>query len=281
VSRDFKRAIDLWGQYGRIEPDRRKQDRALWSVANINRQQGDVGSMQDNLQRWRAKFGKDTGNADDFVKSFYDTAKLLHLKGRTAQAKQAEQETIDAWKKEGSAKNTPGAKLAAEYALSDAEEFYAKTWTPIKVTKQITTTNIKQVKAQIEAQKTEIEGPRKKTEDKYIGLDQYGVLEASMAAKVRFGDIQYDRAQKIADIPAPKILEKNPDVLAQFEQQRDEALKKDLAEAMKDWQDVVDAAKQGGVSNKWSQHAAEELAREDPEHFHTLRQELIQGTDTP
>jgi tetratricopeptide (TPR) repeat protein len=281
VSRDFKRAIDLWGQYQRIEPDRRKQDRALWSVANINRQQGDVNSMTENLDRWRAKFGKDSGNADDFVKSFYDTAKLLHLKGRTPQAKAAEQQTIDAWKKMGSAKNTPGAKMAAEYALDDAEEFYAKTWTPVKVTKQITATNVNQVKAQIEAQKQSIEGPRKKAEDKYIGLDQYGVLDASMAAKVRFGDIQYDRAQKIADIPAPKILEKNPDVLAQFEQQRDEALKKDLAEAMKDWQDVVDAAKQGGVSNKWSQHAAEELAREDPEHFHTLRQELIQGTDTP
>jgi hypothetical protein len=164
--------------------------------------------------------------------------------------------------------------MAAEYALDDAEEFYAKTWTPVKVTHQITATKVAQVKAQIEAQKQSIEGPRKKCEDKYIALDQYGVLDASMAAKVRFGDIQYDRAQKIADIPAPKMLEKIPDVLEQFEQQRDLALKKDLEEAMKDWQDVVDAAKQGGVSNKWSQHAAEELAREDPDHFHTLRQEL-------
>jgi hypothetical protein len=35
------------------------------------------------------------------------------------------------------------------------------------------------------------------------------------------------------------------------------------------------------VSNKWSQHANENLAREFPDEFHALRQELIQGTDTP
>ena len=281
VGRDFKRAIELYTQYGKIEPDRRKQDRALWSVAGINRQQGNVGDMTENLDRWRAKFGKDAGNADDFVKSFYDTAKILHAKGRTPQAKAAENATIDAWKKMGSAKNTPGAKMAAEFALDDAEEFYAKTWQPIAIKKQITSSDIKAVKKMIESQKAEIEGPRKKAEDKYIALDQYGVLEASMAAKVRFGDIQYDRGQKIADIPAPKVLEKNPDVLAQFESQRDEALKKDLAEAKTDWAEVVDLAKKGGVSNKWSQHANENLAREFPDDFRALRQELIQGTDTP
>ncbi|MFT3695039.1 MAG: hypothetical protein QM831_18015 [Kofleriaceae bacterium] len=281
VSRDFKRAIDLYGQYGKIEPDRRKQDRALWSIAGIYKSQGNVNDMTETLDRWRAKYGKDAGNADDYVKSFYDTAKLWHQKGRTPQAKAAEQATIDAWKKMGSAKNTPGAKFAAEFALDDAEEFYLKTWTPIAIKKQITTTNIKQVKAQIEAQKQEVEGPRKKAEDKYIGLDQFGVLEASMAAKVRFGDIQYDRGQKIADIPAPKMLEQNPDVLAQFEQQRDEALKKDLDEAKRDWAEVVDLAKKGGVSNKWSQHANENLAREFPDEFKALRQEIIQGVDTP
>ncbi|HEY0255598.1 MAG TPA: hypothetical protein VGC41_28910, partial [Kofleriaceae bacterium] len=262
VNRDFKRAVDLYTQYGKIETDRRKQDRALWSVAGIYRQQGNVNDMTEQLDRWRAKYGKDAGNSDDYVKSFYDTAKLWHQKGRTPQAKAAEQATIDAWKKMGSAKNTPGAKFAAEYALDDAEEFYTKTWTPIQVKKQITSTNIKQVKAGIDAQNAEIEGPRKKAEDKYIALDQFGVLEATMAAKVRFGDIQYDRGQKIADIPPPKMLESNPNVLAQFEQQRDEALKKDLDEAKRDWSDVVDAAKKGGISNKWSQHANENLARE-------------------
>lgn len=281
VNRDFKRAIELYSQYTSIEPDRRKQDRALWSIAGMQRQQGDVARLTTTLDRWRAKYGKDSGNADDYTKSYYDTAKLLHAKGQTAKAKVAERATIDSWKRMGAAKNTPGAKYAAEFALDDAEEFYAKQWTPFAIKTAATSTNINAAKKQIQAQRDAIEGLRKKAEDKYIALDQFGVLEASMAAKVRFGDIQYDRAQKIADIPVPKIIAGNPDVVAQFESQRDAALKKDLDEAKTDWSEVVDLAKKGGVSNKWSQHANESLAREFPEEFRTLRQEIIQGTDAP
>ena len=37
VNRDFKRASELYTQYGRIETDRRKQDRSVWSIAGIYR----------------------------------------------------------------------------------------------------------------------------------------------------------------------------------------------------------------------------------------------------
>ncbi|MGE5181182.1 MAG: tetratricopeptide repeat protein, partial [Acidobacteriota bacterium] len=281
VNRDFRKSVDLYNQYLKVEPDRRKQDRALWEIAGIYRQAGDVGNMTETLDRWRAKYGRDPGNEDDYVKSFYDTAKLLHAKGRTAQARQAETATIDAWKKVGATKNTKGAKMAAEFAIDEAEDYYNKTWAPLKITRQITSSNIKTVKAEIGKLKDSIEKTRKATEDKYIALDQYGVLEASMAAKVRFGDIQYDRAQKLGDFPAPKIIQNNPDAIAAFENSRDEALKKDLDEAKTDWADVLDAAKKGGVSNHWSQHAAENLAREFPDEYHTLRQEQIEGTDKP
>ncbi len=282
VSRDFKRAVDLYGQYMKIEPDKRKQDRALWSIGGIYRQQGDVGNLTDTLDKWRARYGKDPQNADDLVKSYYDTAKVLHAKGRTPQAKQAEQEVIDAWKRTGSPKNTAGAKLAAEIALADAESFYSTTWEPLEIKTAAPSTNINTAKKQVQAQKDSIETVRKKAEDKYIGLDQFGVVETSMAAKVRFGDIQYDRGQKIANIPVPKIIAGNDDVIAAFEQQRDQALAKDLAEAKQDWADVVTLAKQGGISNKWSQHALENLGREFPDEYpNHLRQELIQGTDAP
>jgi len=281
LNRDFKRSVDLYQQYERVEPDRRKQDRAQWSIAGIYRQSGDVGSMVDALDRWRSRYGRDSGNGDDYVKSYYDTAKLWHQKGRTAQAREAEQATIDAWKKTGAQKNTAGAKMAAEFAIDDAESYYSKVWEPLQITRVITSSNPKTVKAEIQKQKDSIEKVRKTAEDKYIALDQYGVLDASMAAKVRFGDIQYDRAQKIANFPIPKIIANNAQVVEAFENARDEALKKDLEEAKLDWQDVYDKAKAGGVSNKWSQHAAENLAREFPDEYHTLRQELVQGTDKP
>jgi len=40
---------------------------------------------------------------------------------------------------------------------------------------------------------------------------------------------------------------------------------------------VLDAGKRAGVSNKWSQHATENLAREFPDEYHVLRQELCRG----
>jgi len=281
VSRDFKRAVDLYGQYQKIEPDRRKQDRAQWSVAGIYRQSGDVNNMVGALDKWRAKFGKDPGNEDDFVKSFADTAEAQRKKGRTPQAKAAEKQTIEAWKQRGSVKNSAGAKLAADYALKEAEDFYEKTWTPFAIKTAVTSTNINTAKKQIEAQRDKIQALRKQAEDKYIELDQFGVVEASMAAKVRFGDIQYDRAMKIADIPIPKIIQNNDAVIAQFETQRDAALKKDLDEAKLNWSEVADLAKKAGVSNKWSQHALENLAREFPDEYKALRQEMVQGTDAP
>ena len=104
---------------------------------------------------------------------------------------------------------------------------------------------------------------------------------SSLAAKVRFGDIQYDRAQKIANIPLPTIVQNNDQAAAQFETKRDEDLKRDLNEAKRDWQEVADAAKTAGVSNKWSDHALENLAREFPDEYKTLRAPILQGTEAP
>jgi hypothetical protein len=215
------------------------------------------------------------------VKSYYDTAKLLHAKGRTAQAKIAETDTINAWKKAGAVKGGKGAKMAAEYAVDDAEDFYNKQWVPLKITRQITSSNPKTVKAEIQKMKDSIEVVRKKAEDKYRALDEYGVLDATMAATVRYGDIQYDRAQKIGDFPVPKVIQNNPDAVVAWQNAIDQGVKVDLDEAKKDWADVLAAGKQAGVSNKWSQHAADNLAREFPDEYHVLRQEIVQGTEKP
>jgi hypothetical protein len=281
LNRDFRRAVDLYTQYGRVETDRHKLDRALWSIANIYRQSGDVNAMTETLDRWRAKYGNDPGNEDDIVKSYADTAVLLRKKGRTGPAKEAEQKAIAAWQKHGAVKNSKGAKLAAEYALADAEEFYAKTWVPLQIKTVVQATKKEAIISQLGALTDQIKKVQKTIEDKYIALDQYGVLEASMAAKVRYGDIQYDAGQKIHDIPIPAIIAKNPDAVGAYEEQRDKNLEKYLNEAKADWSDVADKAKQGGVSNKWSQHAVENLAREFPDQYHVLRQELVQGTDAP
>jgi cellulose synthase operon protein C len=277
LNRDFKKAIELYTQYGAIEPDRRKKDRALWSIGGIYRQQGDVNSMTETFDRWRARYGKDPGNEDDYVQTFYDTAAANKKKGRAPAAKAAGQAAIDAWKARGSIKNSRGAKLAGEWQLQLAEDWYTASWDPFQLkTAARTLAEAKSQAAQLERLKTQVE-------DKYLALDPYGVAEYSMAAKVRFGDIQYGAAQKIADapIPVPVAKSNNDEVIAAYETQRDANLKKKLDEAKLQWSEVYDLAKKGGISNKWSRKALENLGREFPNEYTPLRQEILQGTDAP
>jgi hypothetical protein len=270
-------AIDLYTQYGGIEPDRRKKDRALWSVAGIYRQQGDLNAMTEAYDRWRARYGRDPGNEDDYVETFYDAAVANKKKGRAPAAKAAGQATIDAWKARGSIKNSKGAKLAGEWQLQIAEDWYQASWDPYQVkTAARTLPEAKAQAAQLDRLKTQ-------AEDKYLALDPYGVVEYSMAAKVRFGDIQYSAAQKIADAPIPVPVAKsgNDEVIATYETTRDANLKKRLDEAKLQWTEVYELAKKGGISNKWSRRALENLGREFPGEYTPLRQEIIQGTDAP
>ncbi|TMQ07697.1 MAG: hypothetical protein E6J91_34920 [Deltaproteobacteria bacterium] len=277
LNRDFKKAVELYTQYGAIEPDRRKKDRAQWSIAGIHRQQGDINQMTDALDRWRQRYGRDPGNEDDYVESFYDTAAANKKKGRTAAAKAAGEATIAAWKARGSIKNSRGARLAGEWQLQLAEDWYASNWEPYQLKTAARTL------AEAKAQAAQLDKLKTTAEDKYLALDSYGVVEYSMAAKVRFGDIQYGAAQKIADapIPVPVARSGNEDVVAAYETQRDANLKKKLDEAKLQWTEVYDLAKKGGLSNKWSRKALENLGREFPAEYTPLRQEIVQGTDAP
>jgi tetratricopeptide (TPR) repeat protein len=279
MNRDFKKAIDLYTRYQAEETDVRKRDRALWSVAGIHRQSGDVNAMIQTYDKWRRTYGNAAENADDFVQTFYDEAALRRKKNQAALARKAGQDTIDAWKRRGAARGGRGAKLAGEWQLAQAEEHYTGTFEPLEIKTPAKT------KQDIEAQQKQLSTAKLKAEDKYLALDAYGVAEYTMAAKVRFADIQYGYAQKIANAPIPtpivKAGEANPDLIERFETTRDQNLKKFLDEAKRQWVEVVDLAKKGGISNRWSRLAQENLGREFPGEFTVLRQELVQGTDAP
>jgi tetratricopeptide (TPR) repeat protein len=275
LNRDFKKAIDLYKAYGAAEKDRRKQDRALWSIGGIQRQSGDVLAMVDTHQRWRAKFGKDAGNEDDYIQTFYDESQLRKRKGQTPQANKAGQATIDAWKAKGSQKNTRGAKLAGEWQLQLAEDHYAKNWEPFEIKKAARSV------AEAKLQSKQMSDAKTKAEDKYLAMDPYGVAEYSMAAKVRYGMIAYEYGTKLGNVPIPTPIAKNDALVEAYQNQLDANVKKYLDEAKGQWIEVVDLAKKGGISNKWSRLALENLGREFPAEFTVLRQEIVQGTEAP
>ncbi len=275
LNRDFKKAIELYNQYQGVETDRRKKDRALWSVVGIYRQSADVTSMEETAAKWRRTYGNDAGNEDDYVQSFYDVAALRKKKNQTSQANTQGQETIKAWKAKGSPKAGRAARMAGEWDLKFAEDHFRGTWEPYTIKTAAKTV------AEATKQNEAIEKAKRTVEDKYLALDAYGIVEYSMAAKVRYGDIQLSFGQKILEAPIPTPVAKVASAVEAFEAQRDQNLQKYTNEAKGQWMEVVDLAKRGGISNEWSRQAQVNLGREFPKEFTVLSQEIVQGTTAP
>jgi tetratricopeptide (TPR) repeat protein len=280
LNRDFKRAVELYTKYEKEESVRRNKDRAAWSIANIYRSSNDVSSAEEYFDRWRRRYGNDGGNEDDFVRSYYYVARMRKAKGQTKAADEQGEATIAAWRKKGAIKGSKGAELAGEWALTFAERAYSSF-------DKYSITAVPSSDKKYKAYKAEIEKRANSTKERYLALDDYGTVEMSMAAKVRFGDILSNYGEKVAAIPMPADLQalnrKNPaaEIQAKFEETVGQNLKKYIDEARKQWAEVVELAKKNGVSNKWTQLALEALNREFPDEFPVLHQELFDGTEAP
>ena len=281
LDRNGRQAIELYGKYEREETDKRNQDRALWSVARVYRSAGDVGKLEATYAAWRKKYGNDDGNSDDYVFSFYDLAKAYAKRGKSTQADKWGAEAVKAWREKGAIKKSRGAELAGEYALLFAERHFSQTFLPYAI----------KSKAKTEAAAKDLIDKAKEmtkvAQDKYLALDDFGVLDLSLAAKVRYGETLTGLALKLSEMPVPKFLEdaqkKSPDadIIGKFEESRAKQLVKYTAEARDQWVTVVDLGKQGGIANKWTQRALEDLNQEFPDEFKVLHQELFEGTEAP
>jgi hypothetical protein len=281
LDRDFKQSLALYAKYDAEEPNRRNSDRAVWSTARIYRSSGDVLKLTETYDKWRRTYGKDAGNEDDYVQSFYDVAVLWQKKGRTSNAERTGALAVTAWADRGSPKNTRGARMAGEWALVAADKHYSTKFEPYKVT-QVAKTIAESQKIKANLEKLTLQ-----TQDKYAELDKFGVAEYSMAYKVRYGETLARFAEKLAQTPTPKYVldlqKRNPDsdAIAVYEEGLAKNLKKYIDEAKAQWVEVVDLAKKNGVSNRWTQLALENLNREFPDEYPVLHQELFVGTEDP
>jgi hypothetical protein len=280
LNRDFKRAVELYTRYEKdsATPPRQK-DRAAWSIANIYKSANDADSAEDAFERWRKRYGGTAGNEDDVVRSYYEVARMWKSKGRTTKADEVGQAAIAAWRKKGAPKGTKGAELAGEWALTFAEREYASF---DKYFQKKTPSGDKQFKAFKDA----IEDKTNKVKELYLALDDFGTVETSMAAKVRFGDLLAGYGEKIVAIPMPADLQKKDKkcggcILPTWEETIGQNLKKYYDEARKQWEEVRELSKKNGVSNKWSQLANEHLNQNFPDEFPVLHQELFDGTEAP
>ncbi|MEZ4401377.1 MAG: tetratricopeptide repeat protein [Kofleriaceae bacterium] len=281
LNRDFKKAVELFGKYDKEEPDRGKRSDAAWEVVMIYKTSGDITNLVAAADRWRKAFGADAGNEDKFVQSYYDTAGVWRRKGKTKDAEAAGAQAMSAWVTRGKIKGGKGAKLAGEWALYFAEKNFTTVFQPYKITEVAKTID------RSKALKAALEKVTLAAQEKYLALDDYGVAEYSMAAKVRYGEALAQFAEKLAQSPTPKYVldldKKNPDagIIATYEEGLATNLAKYIDQAKAQWVEVVDLAKRNGVSNKWSQLALENLNREFPDDFPVLHQELFTGTEAP
>ena len=273
LDRDFKRAVELFNKYGAEESDPGRKEEAVWSIVRIYKSGGDITNLVAAADRWRKTYGGNPANADKYVQSYYDTAKLWQLKGNSKNASAAGLQAIDAWRARGATRNSKGAQMAGEWHLAFIESEFLQKFEPFKITEVAKNPErSKAIKADLEKRTVEIQ-------DKYKLLEAYGVAEYTMAAQVRYGDTLALFAQKFFAAPTPKYIPAAN--IADYEEALTRNLEKYQVNAREAWVQVVDLAKQAGISNKWSQLARESLNREYPDEFPVLHQELFTGTEAP
>ncbi len=293
LDRDFDRAVKLYREYAKDPASgTREKDRALWSVARIYQTAGKLRATNNAYKEWRSRYGRNPGNEDDYVASYYNLAKLAARVGRSSDARRFRKETITAWERSGKKRGSKGAEMAGEFALAEAEAFYQSRWEKFAIKKKAR--NEKQAKQLIKS----LESVRNATQDKYEIYDKsgnvvgglfhkYGVPELLMASKVRIGDTAMGYSQKLYAMPIPRYIESlaagNPDVdiMAQYEEALGKRLETYVQAAKQNWAAVIKAGKDAGVHNKWVELARENLNREFPDEFPILHQALVEGTEAP
>ena len=275
-------AASLYKRYAAVEPERRKSDRAYWAIARLWRESGDIRLLSNAYSDWRSKYGQDPGNADDFVYSYYDLAKLSAKKGRKSDTDKYRRETIRAWETVGRPKKTAASDMAAEFAFAQAEDFYDKKFTPFSIK------STPKTKAEADRVLGKLDSTAESSRQKYLDIAKFESGPFGLAALVRIGDIRFFQGIKITEIPIPKEIlkldEQKPELGVLFQyQDAITALVKPLEEGAKQqWEKVVNIGKAQGVANQWTQTAQERLHDfVSQAEYPTLRPALREGTDIP
>lgn len=277
-------AVSLYRRYYDMETDRRKKDRALWAIARVYESSQDIRNMEKTYSEWRSVYGRDAGNEQDYVYTYYNAARMYAKKGDSKNADKARRETIKAWATVGSPTGTPTAEMAAEYEFYYAEIQYKKferfefSWPKDAATNEKSVTKTLNAFDKLVAD----------TEQLYSDIGKYESGFWGVAALVRQGDIQYFSAQKMILAKMPKELakldEKYPDrgYLDQWMSTVEGLVQPKIDLGVNRWKKVTTTAQQAGVSNKWTKMAQERLHDYvSPEQYPTLRQEIIDTTETP
>lgn len=274
-------AASLYRRYAEAETDREKSAEALWAVARVWREAGDLGELEKAYEIWRDRHGRDPGSADNYIFSFYDLAKQYAKKGKKREAKRMQAATLAAWAEVGQPKRTAGATMAAEFEFARADEI-KKPFDRYKIQRAPRT------KRAAERALDKLDSLANDAVVAYQGLAKYESAIWSLAARVRIGDVRFFQALKIAEIPPPRELvrldERYPDkgILIRYQDALDSKVKPLEQQARMQWERVTEIGKQQGVANEWTRLAQERLHDFiSQQEFPVLREPMVEGTDRP
>jgi hypothetical protein len=275
-------AVSLYRKYEAQETDRRKKDRAAWAVARIWDTGGDNAKLKAAYADWRKKYGKDSGNSDDYVYSYWNMAKKYEKRGSKSDTQSAKNATIRAWSEVGSPKGAAASDMAAEYEFEQAEAAYNAKFANYKIGRAPRT------KKEADKVLDALDKLSGQTRDRYLGLSKYQSGPWGLAGLVRVGDVFYFQALKIAEIPVPKEITemdaKYPDkgILSQYMEVLQGLVKPLEDQAKQQWIKVTEAGKAQGIANKWTQLAQERLHDFiSQDQFPVQRESLKEGTNKP
>jgi len=275
-------AVSLYKKYASMERDRRKADRATWAIARIWSTAGDDKKLAFAYDDWRKKYGHDSGNADDYVFSYYNMAKVYEKKGKKKEMDYTKRLTIKAWSTVGQPKHTAAADMAAEFDFEEAEAAYNKNFANYKID------HAPRTKREADRVLDKLDKLSAETRGRYLQLSKYESGPWGLAALERVGDTLYFHALKIAEIPIPKEIlkmdSKFPDkgIQAQYMEVLQGLVKPLEDQSKTQWTKVVETGKSQGIANQWTQLAQERLHDFiSQEEFPVQRAPLAEGTDRP
>ena len=275
-------AVSLYRKYASMEKDRRKADRATWAIARIWSTAGDDKKLAFAYDDWRKKYGRDSGNADDYVFSYYNMAKVYEKKGKKKDMEYAKRQTVKAWSTVGQPKGTAASDMAAEFDFEQVEAYYAKNFANYKIA------SAPRTKREADRVLDKLDRLSQDTRTRYLALGKYESGPWGLAALERVGDTLYFQALKIAEIPIPKEIikmdTKFPDrgIQAQYMEVLQGLVKPLEDQAKTQWTKVVETGKAQGIANQWTQLAQERLHDFiSQEEFPVQRAPLAEGTEKP
>ncbi len=278
-------AISLYRRYDRLETDRRKKDRTVWAVARVYESMRDQRNMVKSYDEWRRKYGRDAGNEQDYVFTYYNTVKVYKKKGVKAKTlDKVREQVIKAWETVGKPTGTTTAEMAAEQEFHFAERHYKTRVARYKFKWPKRSDKPKKVTEALDKFDRVTEGGR----NRFKALGKYQSNKYGAGAIVRIGDIEFFAAQQLINTPAPKKIlkldEKYPDkgILDMWQSRIEQIVEPRSAFAIEQWKKVVETAKTVGASNEWTKLALERLHDFDnPEVYPVLRADEIGTTENP